>query len=100
MTKREEMREEVARRIAIRDDRGFLDHSTLKYKISVEQYEFTDRILKGLHSQGVVIKVDGELPERASLAIAEGGTSVIIPLPALINLGYTKVEPLIKDGQH
>ena len=47
MTK-EEIREHLARQIAIRDDKGFLDHTTLKYIITDEQYEFTDRILLAL----------------------------------------------------
>jgi len=58
MTKQEEIREGIARRIAIRDNKGFLNHSTHKYIITPEQYEFTDRLLNALHSQGVVIKVD------------------------------------------
>lgn len=59
--KQEEIREELARRIAIRDDKGFLNHITSKYKITTEQYEFADRILAGLHSQGI------KLPDGSSL---------------------------------
>ena len=110
MTKQEEIREELARRLAIRDDKGFLNHTTLKYKITDEQYEFTDRILRGLHFQGVVIRVDGELLD---CPICEGTGKFTFVATAYegtyegdcLNCGgtgktktdYVAVEPLIKE---
>ena len=70
----------------------------------------TDRILTYLHSQGVVIKVERELPpscliipKKADDFFLEGATSevITIDLPtvkAMKLLGYVAVEPLIEDN--
>ena len=97
MTKQEEIREELARRLAIRDDKGFLNHRTHKYIITDEQYEFTDRILRGLHSQGVVIKIDRELPLQ--VACIKCHKLFDLSNEGLGRAGYVAVEPLIKSHE-
>lgn len=63
-----------------------------------------DEILSYLHSQGVVIKVDRELPhlmpQVPNNEYSEGycaGESNILNI--LIEVGYVAVEPLIKKGK-
>ena len=109
MTRQEEVREGVARRLAIRDDKGFLDHQTLTYKITVEEYEWVDRLLSYLHFQGVVIRVEKEPPliflkdaEEHDTKWAESNFTDSLQefgketQRNMFKAGYTAIEPLIK----
>ena len=57
MSTREEIREGIARRHFNQFNTVFMDGSIPK-----ESYRFADIILSYLHSQGVVLKVERELP--------------------------------------
>ena len=58
----------------------------------------THRIIQYLHSQGVVIKVDGELPFVTSdYTPSAHGVYVRINKEALNEQGYVAVENLIKE---
>lgn len=86
MTKQEDIREGIR---TIIDD-------PLVY-IADKPVEYTDKILSYLHSQGVVVKVNRELPPRAAITIVEGSQTIIIPIKKLSELGYEAVEPLIEE---
>lgn len=114
MTTREEIREGIAQRIAIRDDKGFLDHAALKYKVTQEEYEFTDRVLSYLDSRGVVLKANRELPVNPYARTQPSGHSefTLKVAKALVERqheayygaqkqmtfeGYVAVEPLVEE---
>ena len=66
-----------------------------------EAYQYTDNIIEFLHSQGVVIKVDRELPDEFAISDFGGGLGMeSIPLfdkNGIEEAGYVAVEPLVKD---
>ena len=56
-----------------------------------ELYGKVDRILSYLHSQGVVIKVDRELPDRTLMGVSYR------KMRRILNAGYVAVKPLIGE---
>ena len=90
----------MATREEIREGMRGIGVNTTAYDSNIS-FNLSDKdigeILAYLHSQGVVIKVDRELPDRASVVIIEGDQSVVIPIKILTNAGYEAVEPLIKE---
>jgi len=93
MATREEIREGMALKLAIRD--GY-DESASKYYL-LEANEW----MQYLHSLGVVIKVDRELPKFAKNWDEDGHIfhDAIVPVTKedLAEAGYEAVEPLIKE---
>ena len=95
MATREEIREGLLSteltltRLAARIIKSNLDKSPI---------EMGNLIVKVFHSQGVVIKVDRELPEPTNLY--SGGDAETVSRRAfdqLLEDGYTATEPLIKE---
>lgn len=89
MTKQEELREEM------------IDQLGLIFPISRDiTTKATVELLKALHSQGVVIKVDRELPPLISRDMYDKKEIEIAIKQArlMLRAGYVAVEPLIKEG--
>ena len=59
--------------------------------------ERTVQILRYLHSQGVVIKVDKELPKRFLCAGRTSRESYKLGTEDMLVAGYVAVEPIIKE---
>ena len=57
----------------------------------------SDRVLNYLHSQGVVIKVDRELPNDAIYRPPKQEEAYCEGRDTVIQAGYTAWEPLIKE---
>ena len=57
----------------------------------------TDGLLGYLHSQGVVIKVDRELPDMPCYSHTREKTAYSRSQEDMLNAGYVAVEPLIKE---
>ncbi len=95
-TKQEEIRERIAREYMAATDGEYRDGDGSR---SI----FVDQILSYLHSQGVVIKVEWELPEVyfETERLNNGNTNTIsIAITDDIKKaysGYTAVEPLIEE---
>ncbi len=106
MTKQEKMRERAI--IDLMNYKGF-DRLPTEYIV--------DHLFAFLHSQGVVIRVDRELPNKKCLPIFDKPTrTIIITVPQwwdkealisyfgtvnqeqMLKAGYVAVEPLIKGG--
>ncbi len=96
MNKQEEIREGIKAILAsdlsvhIQAKGLSLDQSDFTSALDNAWEERVNEILSYLHSQGVVIKVDGELPE---LLISDEG---VYAVKHDSKAGYTKTEPLVK----
>ena len=95
MTKREEIREGVAQLVV---EVG---------KPNRHSYAVADGMIRYLHSQGVVIKVERELPEYAPFPERnpkpiEGAAFLLgmdIGREDMLGVGYVAIEPLIKESK-
>ena len=103
MTKQEEIREGVAEDIGKNISPEW--RSRNKGYLEIRVYDVTDTILAHLHSQGVVIKVDRELPKveffdpaRPDL-IGEYERQYIRGMERMLKEGYVAVEPLVQEEQ-
>lgn len=65
---------------------------------SVMAAHFPDTIIHYLHFQGVVIKVERELPNWCR-TVGMFRKPIPITKDDILNAGYVAVEPLIKEGQ-
>ena len=97
MTKQEEIREEILR----------IENCETAIECPLEPDDpcaecRTNQILSYLHSQGVVIKVEGELPEEPTWCSLDGkairGARSVYKIAQqdILNAGYAPVEPLIE----
>ena len=106
MTKQEEIREGILKIIHFYN-RGTTDANDAQLR---------DKLISYLHSQGVVIKVDRELPEnpiwatlektvisgagietREQIKLEGAGSTYKIAQQEMLQAGYVAVEPLIKE---
>lgn len=103
MTKQEEIREWMAIWLAYRD--GVYDSRLASiYDPKFARYfEQANDILFSLHSQGVVIKVDGEINGNLTnelydaMEVAEEAECKLLIKQALNTAGYASVESLIRE---
>ena len=90
MSKQEEIREWVAKWFQAHE-RPYTTDTIFKCTIWDSDYKLADQVLSYLHSQGVVIKVDRELPSHLDTdPMYKAGW-----VDAIGN-GYVAVEPIIK----
>ncbi len=93
MTKQEEIREGIES--LFKGSMSAIIHDFQFHELTSDwRKEFTNRVLKYLHSQGVVIKVDKELP------FLWDGYTMDGYIRELIEAGYVAVEPLIKESKN
>ena len=109
MTRREEIREGVAKNIFLKqrtsDDYIYRRPCWEELGASAKKpfYKEADGISRFLHSQGVVIKVDRELPEYLQASWVKIEDDIFTELEwntqkALDKAGYVAVESLIEEG--
>jgi len=106
MTRQEEIKEGITGIIKAYfpfEHAGCEDGCTAKY-LEIENLEqVRQKILSYLHSQGVVIRVEGELPKAGIRGLSDKETEEKIDVwitacEHMILFGYVAVESLIKEG--
>ncbi len=98
MTKQEEIREGIATRLEIAYNTGLS-------KRTCNTNEMARQAVAQLHSQGVAIKVEGELPEITFPSHVNELSTVGLVASAwydrcqqdMLKAGYVKTEPLIEE---
>ncbi len=110
MATKEEIREGLAETSYYFENRGkeYLKWGVLASEYKLPYYEFADVILCKQDSQGVAIKVEGELPlmdepsktfyenNKETPQIAQWMTGYITGRQDMLKAGYTAWEPLIE----
>jgi len=96
MTKQEEIREGIRRLIDGCYNARNPDYPKL---IAFQPMKFLNEIMPYLHSQGVVIKVDGELPSSPFIEESGDNNGFIVGRDFMLRAGYTAVIPLIKESK-
>jgi len=95
MNKQEKIREGIKQRVQA--------YASELRPPNAESYAFADILLRYLHSQGVVIKVNCPKcggfarPNKVTYSLHEGYTVNGHSCPNCNNTGYVAVEPLIKE---
>jgi len=102
MTKQEEIREWVKEWVlGIRQYLNDTEHSPEPFTKPIDPnvliVEFPNKLLKYLHSQGVVIKVERELPFADWITVPPSEIAKYTQ-QNMLKAGYKAVEPLIKEG--
>lgn len=67
-----------------------------------KHYELADKVIQFLHSQGVVLKVEGELPEMKDIILGatweeQRNVSYSQSQQDMLKAGYEATEPLIEE---
>jgi len=94
---REEIREGIAKRINHNDS---LEWCVASEQVRLSCLQKSDGILSYLHSKGVVIKVDRELPQCPYNKLSWGDYEQSIYKQGqedMVKVGYGAFEPLIKE---
>ena len=91
MTEREEIREELISRISTARKTKVLDGNEF-------DQEFVDNMLTYLHSQGVVIRVDRELPKLKRRFRGDYNTGYAHCRQDAIEAGCVATKPLIEEA--
>ena len=104
MATREEIREGIAKILHVIHEvdlskRG-LPTLDITEDLKIDSFHpSANAIMQYLHSQGVVFKVERELPfVTSSFTVSEHGVYAKISEASLNEQGYVAVEPLIEDG--